>query len=265
MEVQRNIECYINKVEEEEEEELRTVKEEIYLSSSFSSTGFETRRITKSQTKPEQIKYYRRPSTNIPFIPSLRILKRDIRRKYVEMISNVINSHDPTLFSSFIDEFYHHNCSSTHTFPNNAESFFRPHLLKGKESLKSFHTSTCHLLPDGVVRHSENQICKRLNESGSRIVGKVETTGTMIYLPKQINGMPIDNSYSIRDFLPALESPPPVINSSDELVEKFQISTQPMQFIMRANYEIVLDENHRFLSMNLYCYDMTFTPVFEVF
>ncbi len=121
MEDQRDRKIYVIKVEEEEVEEevrvgkedeelLQTISGEMYSPLPSSCSSF-TCQITESQTKPKakQIRYYRRPSTNIPFIPSIRILKRDIRRKYVQMISNVMNSHDVSLFSSFIDEFYHPN------------------------------------------------------------------------------------------------------------------------------------------------------------
>eukprot|EP01040_Poterioochromonas_malhamensis_P005720 gene5720-6147_t len=84
--------------------------------------------------------------------------------------------------------------------------------------------------------------------------------GTVIYLPKLINGIPVDNRNPI-SFLQSIESPPPTILNHEDLAAKFQISTQPMQFIMKATYEITLDENHRFLSMNLYCYDMIFSGV----
>lgn len=224
------------------------------LSISNSMNSQTPRRISR-YIPPEVAKFYRR---NVPFIPSIRILKRDIRRKYVEMIPNVMNSHDVLLFSSFIDDFYHPNCSSTHTYPEDAQSFFRPLLLKGKESLKCFHTSTSFLLPDGVVRFYDNKICQRLNEAGSRIIGKVDTTGTIIYIPKNNNQIPLDSSHPIRECEPSLEPPPP-IRSKEDLIEKFQISTNPIQFIMRANYEIVLDEQNRFINMNFYCYEMEFT------
>ena len=224
------------------------------LSISNSMNSQTPRRISR-YIPPEVAKFYRR---NAPFIPSIRILKRDIRRKYVEMIPNVMNSHDVLLFSSFIDDFYHPNCSSTHTYPEDAQSFFRPLLLKGKESLKCFHTSTSFLLPDGVVRFYDNKICQRLNEAGSRIIGKVDTTGTIIYIPKNNNQIPLDSSHPIRECEPSLEPPPP-IRSKEDLIEKFQISTNPIQFIMRANYEIVLDEQNRFINMNFYCYEMEFT------
>ncbi len=104
------------------------------MDSNSSSSGageliLATRQKTKSELKPDhkdnQIKYYRRPSTNIPFIPSIRILKRDIRRKYVGMMSNVMNSHDMTLFSSFIDDFCHPNFSISHSWPQNTRQFFQ--------------------------------------------------------------------------------------------------------------------------------------------
>ncbi len=254
----------------EESEIKEEFKEMISTSSSSSSSSsssprelifLQTRGISKLQIKPHLIKYYRRPSTNIPFIPSIRILKRDIRRKYVEMISNVINSHDAALFSSFIDEFYHPNFSISYTSPQTVEHFFKPLHLIGRDRVKTFLLGGFFFVPDGVEIHSDNKICKRLNENGSRIVGNLEKSGTMIYLPKEIKGVPVDRNKSLRDCLRSLETPPPPIRSHEDIVNNFQLSLQPLRVRSRSHYQIVLDENHRFLSLQVYYYDVSFTPL----
>lgn len=234
---------------------------EMESSSSTSKVIYPTRRLIKSQIKPHLTKYYRRPAANIPFIPSIRVLKRDIRRKYIEMMSNVINSHDATLFSSFVDEFYHPSFSLYYTSPETVQKVFRPLHLEGRDTVKDFLLGSFFLFPDEVHLYSDIKICKRLNESGSRIIGSVEKLGTMIYLPKEINGEPVDRNNTLRDCLPALDSLPPPIHCQEDIVNNFQLSLQPLRMRSRSNYQIVLDENHRITSLYMYYYDLTFTPL----
>ncbi len=237
-------------------------KEKDSNSSSTSKVIYPTcRRLIKPQIKPHLIKYYRRPVSNVPFIPSIRVLKRDIRRKYVEMMSNVVNSHDVALFSSFMDEFYHPNFTITYSSPPTVQHFFKPLHLRGRDNVKDFLSGTFFLVPDEVELHSDIKICKGLNESGSRIIGSVEKTGTIIYIPKEIKTVPVDSNNSLRDCLSALEEPPPLIRSHDDVMKHFQLSQKPLRVRSRSHYQIVLDENHRFLSLQVYYYDVTFIPL----
>eukprot|EP01040_Poterioochromonas_malhamensis_P005721 gene5721-6149_t len=131
----------------------------------------------------------------------------------------------------------------------------------GRDKAKTFLLGSFFLVPDGIELHSDSKICKRLNENGSRIIGKIEKSGTMIYLPKEINGVPVDRKNSLTDCLPSLDTPPPPVRSQEDVVKNFQLSQKPLQVKSRSSYEIVLDENHRFLSLNVYYYDVTFTPL----
>lgn len=57
---------------------------------------------TQKEKKPK----WKRPlSSNPAYHPTLRILKRDIRRKYGDMLNNVFNSHDLKLISEFFQTF----------------------------------------------------------------------------------------------------------------------------------------------------------------
>eukprot|EP01040_Poterioochromonas_malhamensis_P005722 gene5722-6150_t len=133
--------------------------------------------------------------------------------------------------------------------------------LKGRDTVKDFLLGSFFLFPDEVHLYSDIKICKRLNESGSRIIGSVEKLGTMIYLPKEINGEPVDRNNTLRDCLPALDSLPPPIHCQEDIVNNFQLSLQPLRMRSRSNYQIVLDENHRITSLYMYYYDLTFTPL----
>lgn len=50
-------------------------------------------------------KSYKRLSNNPVYMPALRILKRDIRRKYADMMNNVLNSDDRKLIWNFFRDF----------------------------------------------------------------------------------------------------------------------------------------------------------------
>ncbi len=50
-------------------------------------------------------KSYKRPSNNPVYMPALRILRRDIRRRYCEMMNNVVNSYDSSLILNFFHDF----------------------------------------------------------------------------------------------------------------------------------------------------------------
>eukprot|EP01040_Poterioochromonas_malhamensis_P005719 gene5719-6146_t len=89
----------------------------------------------------------------------------------------------------------------------------------------------------------------------------MEKTGTMIYIPKEINGEPVDRNNSFKDFLPVLDSPPPPIHSHEDLIKNVQLGSEPLKMRMCSTYQIVLDENHRLLSLHMDCYEFSFTPL----
>eukprot|EP01040_Poterioochromonas_malhamensis_P004653 gene4653-4986_t len=88
----------------------------------------------------------------------------------------------------------------------------------------------------------------------------MEKTGTMIYLPKEINGIPVDRNNSLKDCLPSL-GPPAAIRSQEDLTKNFQLSQQPLRARSHSSYEIVLDENHCFLTLHMYFHDLSLTPI----
>ncbi len=130
--------------------------------------------------------------------------------------------------------------------------------MTGRANVKTFLSGGFYLVPDGIEIHSDSKICKRLHESGSRILGNMEKTGTMIYLPKEINGVLFDSNSSLRDCLPCLGPP---IRTQEDLTKNFQLIQQPLRVRTHSSYEIVLDENHCFLSLHMYFHDISFTPL----
>lgn len=192
---------------------------------------------TKKSRKPQQST--RKPSYRIPFIPSLRILKRDIRRKYIDMFFLVMNSHDERLFSSFVDEFYLPQCLAEHTFTMDSSYCLYDLHLQGTELIKQLHRINCRTMPDARFLMSNNKICKRLHENGSRIIGNFQSSGTAIYIPK--------NAYKeiyTTDLMKRLS-----LQDKNETIE-FELAEEPLKIDLGGTYTIELDENHRFVSVS---------------
>ncbi len=142
----------------------------------------------ETSTKKEKIVWKKRKSTkrttnNPKFIPTIRILRRDIRRKYGEMLMNVLNCFDLDLHRKFLHEFAVPNLSQRFSvFP--PEMLARLHFSRqflGIEELIESYRRQYMVTPDITFHLSEVQICKRLNTAGSRLVAKVSVRGTILY------------------------------------------------------------------------------------
>ncbi len=131
-------------------------------------------------TEKEKIVRKKRKSTkrttnNPKFIPTIRILRRDIRRKYGEMLMNVLNCFDLNLHRKFLHEFAVPNLSQRFSvFPG--EMLARLHFPRqflGMEELIESYRRQYMVTPDITFHLSDAQIYKRLNTAGSRLVVKV--------------------------------------------------------------------------------------------
>lgn len=192
----------------------------------------------KKSRKPHQST--RKPSYRIPFIPSLRILKRDIRRKYIDMFFLVMNSHDEQLFSSFVDEFYLPQCLAEHTFTMDSSYCLYDLHLQGTELIKHLHRINCRTMPDARFLMSNNKICKRLHENGSRIIGNFHSSGTAIYIPK--------NAYTVTE-IHTTDLKRLSLQEKNETIQ-FELTEEPLKIDLGGTYTIELDENHRFVSVS---------------
>lgn len=225
------------------------------LSSSSNNQISKTRRRQRKSSK-----HYRKPPYKTSFIPEIRILKRDIRRKYADMFNNVINSHDNKLFSSFIDDFYRPECVIIHTFPDNVPICFTPIEIQGTAMLKRLQAVNSLILPDSIARMTDTQICKRLYENGSRIFANYYIEATAIFLPKMFNGKAVDKN----DVVVEYDLDPKDFYSFEKIedyLQQLQLAAIPMNIKLSGTYEMLLDENHRILSLTISCVDVQFSQV----
>ncbi len=199
---------------------------------------------TKIQNRRNSKRHYRKPPFKPSFMPELRILKRDIRRSYPDMLSNVMNSHDVTLFSSFVDKFYRSECIMAQTFPVGAPACFNSVEVQGVEILKRLQGMHYIMTPDSVINLSNSQVCKRLYESGSRVVGSFNVKGTVIYIPKVYHGKTVDPNDPILDYdLDHNEFL--AYEKSEDFLEQLQLAAKPLNLQFMGSYEMILDANHR--------------------
>ncbi len=120
----------------------------------------------------------RKRACNVKKINELRIVKRDIRRRYIEMYNNVINIHDHSLLSRFLNDICTPTCSFSVGLPGTGDIKYE---WKGIEKV-FHHMMQSHLqIPDGVQCLSDGKIHVSLGKPGSRIISSVSFRGTLLY------------------------------------------------------------------------------------
>lgn len=220
----------------------------IRSSSSNSPTAIEVTTIRKRKPR----KCGRKPAFKTPFIPSIRILKRDLRRKYMDMIINVKNSHDESLYLSFVKEFYAPNCTASQSFGNYTLFGFSSFKSETLEELQRSFNLGYFMMPDAITRFTSFQVCKRLNEIGSRIVGKGTLEGTVIRAPKD----PQKIEQKLRIGLSGFTCEESEIDINDF------VSIEPQRLILDTSFSFNLDEFHRFVHIESMVEDLQFLPSF---
>lgn len=196
----------------------------------------------------------KRISNNPKFIPAIRILRRDIRRKYGEMLMNVLNCCDLDLHRKFLNEFaVPHLSQHFLVFPPEmlARFHFSPQFQGIEAMIESFRRQYM-VTPDITFQLSEVQIYKRLNTPGSRIVAKSYVRGTILYslIPSEqlvedvqtrTNVISVDkiSSHGRRDI-------------SESKKEFFlQALDQQLDYCVDGFLTISLDDQHRFVSVEV--------------
>ncbi len=129
----------------------------------------------------------RRLSKNPIFMPELRILRRDIRRRYAEMFVNVINSHDLPLLIKFVQEFCRPDCRYIKDYIAEGselqalrEAMDRDMVtdLNGMIEIFAF----CFLvMPDSFFTLKESQLRVKQGVRETQIFAKIAVTATRLY------------------------------------------------------------------------------------
>jgi len=194
----------------------------------------------------------KRTTNNPKFIPAIRIFRRDIRRKYAEMLTNVLNSYDLDLHRRFLQEFGNPDLIQVFRSypPDLLEKLSRkPHNV-GIDSLIEGISRQYLAIPDIVFQLSDVKVCQRLNTPGSKIVASSMVRGTMLYSIVRTQKYTIqDNNYQQ---VPSEKEDNSMFATGSlkhddhvllELLEK------QIDYCMEGIVTISLDDQHRFVSI----------------
>lgn len=187
----------------------------------------------------------KRPTNNPKFIPAIRILRRDIRRKYAEMMTNVLNSYDLKLHRRFLEEFGHPDLIRIlRSYPSDFfEKLNHKTRLEGIDSLIEGISRQYLAIPDIIFQMSDVKVCQRLNTSGSKIIATTMVRGTMLYsiVPVQKYSIQDNNNHNSKQVLSEKED-----DTNQVLLE---LLDKQIDYCTAGIVTISLDDQHRFLSI----------------
>lgn len=124
----------------------------------------------------------RRRAVNVKLMNELRIVKRDIRRRYIGMYNNVMNVHDHSLLLSFLRDLCTPSCSFTVRLPHNHRG---SHVWRGVQEIFLQMAHSQLRIPDGVQQLGDGRIHVSLGKPGSRIISSVSFRGTLMFKSRQ--------------------------------------------------------------------------------
>lgn len=216
------------------------------VTSSHSSSGELLNELTISKKRKREKRNTRKPSFRPAYIPELRIIKRDIRRRYPEMMQNVMNSYDINLLERFYQQF---TTPTMECFDDAAPStvyddYHWPKQSKGYHRLLQATKMTFELFPDAVYYVDDVQVSVTLHERGSRITCRMRCKRTQIWDAK---------------FLPPNHS----LEGEDNRFPSFELVKLecPVVNEMEGRFIMWLDEANRIVMVRLTTDRFTFTPI----
>lgn len=154
------------------------------------------------------------------------------------MVLNVQNSHDDSLYNSFVREFYHPDCIFYQYVGELSLYGIESFSSIGCDQIRRAYSIANGMMPDAITRFTSFQICKRLNEAGSRIIAKSITHGTVVQVPKDVKVMTGK----------IIESSEGESKETSDTVE-YIILPQPEQYVFESTFYFDLDEFHRFIRI----------------
>lgn len=194
-----------------------------------------------------------RTTNNPSFIPAIRIFRRDIRRKYGEMLNNVLNSYDVNLLRRFLQDFaVPHVIQYIKEFPS--DLFAQLHnttKFQGIEAAVEALGRHYFAIPDINFNFSEVKVCQRLDTVGSRVLISSLIKGTLVYgLVPRIEGtasLPVNEEVALVDSksLYCFDASQQNDNMLLRLLE------QQVDYCLQVFLTISLDEQHRFVSVDV--------------
>ncbi len=187
----------------------------------------------------------KRPSNNPAFNPQIRIFRRDIRRKYALMLSNVMNSRDSLLLSQFLKEFAVPHFEAHEEIPEDVDlKLHRMKIIQGQDQFVEVIGYNFAMMPDGIFCLSDVKVCQKLNTLGSRVVLRASMLGTMVFEVKKSNQHRTLTSGEEMKASPYYQKD---IHPSNSL----QLVNKPYEYSLDLIITMQLDSDHRFISFTL--------------
>ncbi len=213
------------------------------------------------------------------YMPELRVMRHDIRRRYGEMFVNVTNHHDISLLGKFFGEFCRSDCDVINVTPANNELKRNIDLIffDGKDreniSLKEFleiKIASFQMMPDQVSRLLESQVRVRQGTQGSVVMFTILVKGVKVFATyplhenqrKQVSNCRNKRSNEIENSSFSSSS----VSSENDAFEKrcdysLEIASVPLDTVTGMAIAMVLDENHCIRKLNIEYRCISETPV----
>lgn len=139
----------------------------------------------------EKSKHKRRRRAIYPnFMPELRVMRSDIRRKFGVMYTNMINSHDSSLLTRFFEDFTTPDCQIIRVNPPSSEVGKNSNSIIFNENYRAISglkeaanelNLTLKLMPDHSTSLQECQVRIRQGSQGSMVVFKMLSRGVRAF------------------------------------------------------------------------------------
>jgi len=220
---------------------------------SSSELGKVSSKPVKVPVKRRNRKSYKRPSNNPVYMPALRILRRDIRRKYCEMMNNVMNSYDASLILNFFQDFSIPNLQRVLYYPSQTLQFLQQaSTISGIEDQVKDFLMSYKLMPDVVFSLTDVKVCKSSNNSGSRIVAKTSVRGTLLYSVRK-RTMITENGDLIECDSGIISTTTTTTGEGVEGIDDVILDRleSPLDYEMNGILTLHLDEQHRMVLIEI--------------
>jgi len=218
---------------------------------SSSELGKVSSKPVKVPVKRRNRKSYKRPSNNPVYMPALRILRRDIRRKYCEMMNNVMNSYDASLILNFFQDFSIPNLQRVLYYPSQTLQFLQQaSTISGIEDQVKDFLMSYKLMPDVVFSLTDVKVCKSSNNLGSRVIANTSMRGTLLYSAR--------NSTEIAENGHLIECDSATVSTTTtsegvEIIDDVVLDRleSPLDYEMNGILTLHLDEQHRMVLIEI--------------
>ncbi len=200
----------------------------------------------------------RRRSIAPNYMPEIRILRRDIRRRYAEMFINVANNHDLTLMEKFFEEFCRPDCKVVRVLSPNEqfEKTMKLLTLKNIDHTVSDLKDMIHafafnyeMMPDTIFRLTGCQVRARQGVSGSVVIAKSRVKGTRLFIAEESTISNEESSSSSDDASYSSNCSSPITTPQSPLSSSLSSLVSPSPYNNNIESSLVANHRHRWIPV----------------